>query len=158
LPGAGGRESQDSGARQPAATANFAARNARVLVVEDNVVNQKVACLLLERVGLRPDVAANGREAVQMAALLPYGLILMDCQMPEMDGYEATRQIRQREVPERRVAVVAMTADAMAGTRERCLSAGMDDYLSKPVKPAALHAVLNRWLPQAAENELKRQS
>jgi CheY-like chemotaxis protein len=122
----------------------------RVLVVEDNIVNQKVACRLLERLGLRTDVASNGREGVAMSAVVPYGLVLMDCQMPEMDGYEATLEIRRREGPAGQVAVIAMTADAMDGSRERCLAAGMNDYVSKPVNPDELRAVLSRWLPQKA--------
>ena len=136
-----------------AVTGKFAGCNSRILVVEDNVVNQKVACRLLENFGLRTDVAANGREAVQMSALVPYGLILMDCQMPEMDGYEATRQIRRREGPARQVAVIAMTADAMAGARERCLEAGMNDYISKPVKVDELCGALSRWLPDCAPTQ-----
>ena len=102
----------------------FAGALVRILIAEDNVVNQKVACRMVERLGLRADVAANGREAVEMFDLLPYDLILMDCQMPEMDGYEAARTIRQRESSRRRVAIVAMTADAMAGCREMCVAAG----------------------------------
>ena len=125
----------------------FAACNSRILIVEDNIVNQKVACRLLERLGLRADVAANGREAVEMSALAPYGLILMDCQMPEMDGYEATREIRRQEASTRQVAVIAMTADAMTGSRERCLEARMDDYISKPVRADELYQALSRWLP-----------
>jgi signal transduction histidine kinase/CheY-like chemotaxis protein/streptogramin lyase len=128
----------------------LAACNSRILVVEDNFVNRKLACRLLERFGLRADVAGNGREAVEMGALAPYALILMDCQMPEMDGYEATREIRRREGSARQVAVVAMTADAVAGSRERCLEAGMDDYISKPVKVDELYDALSRWLPSSS--------
>jgi two-component system, sensor histidine kinase and response regulator len=88
------------------------------------VVNQMVACRLLERLGLRTDVAANGREAVEMSALVPYSLILMDCQMPEMDGYEATREIRRREGSTRQVAVIAMTADAVHGLSRKVPGSG----------------------------------
>jgi signal transduction histidine kinase/DNA-binding response OmpR family regulator len=119
----------------------------RVLVAEDNVVNQKVAVHMLERLGLRADVAANGRETVRMFELLPYDLVFMDCQMPEMDGYEAAGEIRRREGPGRRVAIIAMTADAMAGCREQCLEAGMDDFVNKPVAMEALFEALQRWVP-----------
>jgi CheY-like chemotaxis protein len=118
-----------------------------VLVAEDNVVNQKVAARMLERLGLRVEVAANGREAVKMFELLPYDLVFMDCQMPEMDGYEAAREIRRREGPGRYVAIIAMTADAMAGCREHCLEAGMDDFVAKPIAMEALFEALRRWAP-----------
>ncbi len=118
---------------------------ARVLVVEDNPVNQRVASLMLEKVGCRVDVAANGIEAVTAAFELPYDLVLMDCEMPEMDGYAATQEIRRREAPGRRLPIVAMTAHAMQGDRERCLEAGMDDYVSKPVREPELLAVIERW-------------
>jgi len=133
-------------AAKPVVQGSFTSYRVRVMVVEDNIVNQMVACRMMERLGLRADVAANGLEAVQMFDLLPYDLILMDCQMPEMDGYEATAQIRRHEHSPRRVIIIAMTAEAMAGARERCMEAGMDDYISKPVKPAELRAVLGKWL------------
>jgi CheY-like chemotaxis protein len=136
---------------EPATAMPFAAAKSRVLVVEDNSVNQKLLCRLLERLGLRPDVAANGKEAVEKWDLAPYDLVLMDCQMPEMDGYEATRRIRAREGASGQVAVIAITADAMPGTRERCQAAGMNDYITKPVKRDVLLAVLQRWLPQGQE-------
>jgi signal transduction histidine kinase/DNA-binding response OmpR family regulator len=125
----------------------FAGWPIRVLVAEDNVVNQKVAVRMLERLGLRADVAGNGRETVRMFEMLPYDLVFMDCQMPEMDGYAATREIRRREGPGRRVAIIAMTAEVMAGCREQCLEAGMDDFIAKPVTMAALMEVLRRWAP-----------
>ena len=113
-----------------------------MLLVEDNIVNQKVAAALLGKLGCRVDVAANGREALDMAALLPYDLIFMDCQMPEMDGYQATGEIRRREGPARHTPIIALTAGAMAEDRERCLRAGMDDYLSKPFRAAQLREML----------------
>ena len=119
----------------------------RVLVVEDNIVNQKVAARMLEKLGMRQDLAANGREAVEMFGLLPYDLIFMDCQMPEMDGYAAAREIRRREGPNQRVPIVAMTADVLADCREQCLSAGMDDHLPKPVKMESLFEALRKWIP-----------
>jgi CheY-like chemotaxis protein len=118
----------------------------RVLVVEDNPVNQKVAVLILEKLGYRPDVAADGAEAVAAVQAVPYDLILMDCQMPGIDGYEATSQIRRAEGPRKRTPIIAMTAGAMEGDRERCLAAGMDDYLPKPVRPDDLGVALERWI------------
>jgi CheY-like chemotaxis protein len=128
----------------------FEGRHLLILVADDNVVNQRVASNMLARLGLRADVAANGREAVEMFGITPYDLILMDCQMPEMDGYAASREIRNRERSGHRVPIVAMTAEAMSGSRECCLDAGMDDYLSKPVKRDELFEVLRKWIPQKA--------
>ena len=127
----------------------FAGAQVRVLVAEDNVVNQKVAVRMLERLGLRPDVAGNGREAVELCAMLPYDLIFMDCQMPEMDGYTATAEIRKRQGSNGRVAIIAMTAEVMVGCRERCVAAGMDDYIAKPVRPDDMIEALKKWVPQA---------
>ncbi|HUA62068.1 MAG TPA: response regulator [Verrucomicrobiae bacterium] len=119
----------------------------RVLVAEDNAVNQKVALRMLERLGIRADVAANGREAVEMQKLVHYDLILMDCQMPEMTGYEASGAIRLLEGAERQTVIVAMTAEALEGCRERCLEAGMDDFITKPVKMDILVESIKRWIP-----------
>jgi two-component system, sensor histidine kinase and response regulator len=119
---------------------------ARVLLVEDQEVNQKVASLRLQQMGCRVDIAANGIEALEMIAILPYDVVFMDCQMPEMDGYEATRRIRQLEDGGTRVPIVAMTAHAMQGDRDHCLKAGMDDYISKPVMPQAMYETLLRWV------------
>jgi signal transduction histidine kinase/CheY-like chemotaxis protein len=118
----------------------------RGLVAEDHAVNRKLAVTMLEKLGIHADVAANGREAVDLFTLLPYDLVLMDCHMPVMDGYEATRQIRKSELPERRAVVIAMTAEAMSGARQHCLDAGMDDYIAKPVRLQDLAAVLDRSL------------
>jgi two-component system, sensor histidine kinase and response regulator len=118
----------------------------RVLLAEDNAVNQKVAVRMLERLGCRVDVAANGVEALAMWERLPYDVVFMDCQMPEMDGLEATRQIRQLElIDEGHTPIVAMTANAMPKDQQDCLAAGMDDYLAKPVKIDQIEAVLVRW-------------
>jgi PAS domain S-box-containing protein len=117
----------------------------RVLVAEDNPVNQKVAVRMLEKFGLYADVAANGREAVEMFSRLPYHLIFMDCHMPEMDGYTATRTIRLAETDGRHATIVAMTADAFEGARQTCLTAGMDDYIAKPVRLADLNQAVQRW-------------
>jgi two-component system, sensor histidine kinase and response regulator len=119
--------------------------HARILLVEDNAVNQKVATRMLERMGCRVDQAGNGKEAVEMAATLPYDLIFMDCHMPEMDGYDATREIRAREKRGKHRIIVAMTANALKGDRERCLEAGMDDYISKPIQKGALVTALTRY-------------
>jgi len=120
-----------------------------ILVAEDNEVNRLVAGALLGQRGLRVTFAHNGREAVELAGAGDYAAIMMDCQMPELDGYEATRRIRDAERVGR-VPIVAMTAHSMRGDRERCLAAGMDDHLPKPVRPPELDAMLDRWLPGGA--------
>jgi CheY-like chemotaxis protein len=135
--------------------------SAHVLVVEDNTVNQMVATRLLEKLGCRVDVAANGREAVKMTGRLPYDAIFMDCQMPEMDGFAATREIRKREGSSVHRPIIAMTANAMQGDRERCLNAGMDDYVSKPIRKADLIEALERHVskkgnPLEAATELQK--
>jgi CheY-like chemotaxis protein len=114
-----------------------------VLVVEDHVINQKVAVCLLEKWGCRVSVATNGREAVDMVSQQIYQIILMDCQMPKMDGFAGTAVIRQREVVTgQHVPIIAMTANALQGDRERCPSAGVDGYLAKPITADALYAVI----------------
>ncbi len=130
----------------------------RILLVEDNQVNQLVAAGMLEQLGLSCEVAGNGIEAIesmrQAPVDLPFHLVLMDCQMPEMDGFEATAKIRDGEAGEEylKVPVVAMTANAMKGDREKCLEAGMDDYMSKPVEPDLLRAKMEKWLPLEGES------
>ena len=134
--------------------ANVVLQGARILLAEDNVINQKVAQRLLGKLGYKTDVVANGLETIRALEMIDYDLVLMDCMMPEMDGFEATAVIRNRssKALNHKVPIVAMTANAMKGDREACLEAGMDDYLSKPVKKEDLSMVLEKWLkPQTPE-------
>ena len=137
--------------RRVAATAKTGAQSkarARVLVAEDNPVNQRVASHMLNKLGYRCDIASNGQEAVAMLSQLPYDLVLMDCQMPEMDGYSATRAIRQREDAEgRHTPIIAMTANAMREDRARCLDAGMDGFIPKPIALEELETAMECWIP-----------
>jgi len=150
---------------------DFAHRKARILLAEDNITNQQVALGILKKLGLSADAVANGREALEALKILPYDLVLMDVQMPEMDGLQATRRIRSQESdpgdergtrkggggprnseflprPSGRIPIIALTAHAMQGDKDRCLEAGMNDYLTKPVSPRALAEALEKWLPE----------
>ncbi len=147
-----------SGGRRPAATATattapstVVATLGKVLLAEDNATNQAVASAMLRKLGYQVTVAANGREAVEVTARESFVAILMDCQMPELDGFAATSAIRAREGAGKRTPILALTANATAGDRDRCLAAGMDDYLAKPIKGPALAALLVRWVPVAVE-------
>lgn len=117
-----------------------------ILVAEDNPINQKVAVKMIEKLGYRVDVAGNGQEAIEALERIPYELVFMDCQMPEMNGLDATKAIRRRESGGRHTPIIAMTANAMQEDRDRCLHAGMDDFVSKPVSTQQLQDVLRRWL------------
>ncbi len=116
-------------AAKPSLQMRFDGTHLRALVAEDNVVNQKVAVRILEKMGIRADVECNGREAVDMMRMLPYDVIFMDCQMPEMNGYAAATEIRRREAPGRHIPIIAMTADVLEGGRQRCLASGMDGFV-----------------------------
>ncbi|MCP5005716.1 MAG: response regulator, partial [Planctomycetes bacterium] len=124
-------------------------RSVRILLVEDNVINQKIALRILEKkLGYHADVAANGREALGSLEKVDYDLILMDCQMPEMDGYEATRTIRDEasSVRNHGIPIIAMTANAMKGDREKCIESGMNDYVTKPINVKELSDTVERWV------------
>ncbi|HTV93948.1 MAG TPA: response regulator [Verrucomicrobiae bacterium] len=138
---------------QPNAAQQHAPRAGRILLVEDNEVNRRITLLQLERLGYLAECAANGREAYERSADDDFDMILMDCQMPVMDGFEATRAIRKREGRTgRHVPIVAMTANALTGDRDACFSAGMDDYISKPIAMTELQTTLVRWLePPSAD-------
>ena len=130
---------------EPSAPLPLTGARPRVLVAEDNPVNQRVAIRMLERLGLGADIASDGREAVQSFSLQSYAAVLMDCQMPELDGIDATREIRAAESG-RRTPIVALTANATAEDRDRCLEAGMDDFVAKPFKPEQLVTLVEEWL------------
>lgn len=143
---------QPSPVRLPATNENSVMNEMKikqnVLLVEDNSMNQKLALLLLKKLGYEVAVAATGREAIDMLKMLTPDIVLMDCQMPEMDGFEATMLIREAEkYTKNHIPIIAMTANALHGDRERCLAAGMDDYISKPISPPKLKSVLEKWLP-----------
>jgi CheY-like chemotaxis protein len=148
----------------------------RILVVDDHQVNQQLAVMMIERLGYKVDVVANGQEAVDACISIPYDLVFMDCQMPVMDGYEATKYIREAENGKREalgvrpeakekvssdasrltsdhMPIIAMTANAMPEDREKCLQAGMDDYLPKPIRPDGLAQALEKWLPAHLQRE-----
>jgi CheY-like chemotaxis protein/HPt (histidine-containing phosphotransfer) domain-containing protein len=129
----------------------------RLLLVEDNAVNQKVALLTLQRLGYEVDVVDNGQAALDALSARSYGAVLMDCQMPVMDGYDATRELRRREGGERHTPVIALTASAMAADRDRCLDAGMDDHLTKPVRADEVASTLRRWVRAAAPESIDRE-
>jgi two-component system, sensor histidine kinase and response regulator len=152
----GSSASPDAPAHAPAATVASpqtipTAEVPVVLVVEDNPVNQKVVCHMLRKMGFAVELAEDGQQGVERLRNGNFDLVLMDCQMPVMDGYEATRSIRSLGDARSRIPVVALTANAMEGDREKCLAAGMDDYLSKPAKAEHLRTMLQKWIPACEE-------
>ena len=148
---------------------NQPSKNGKILVADDHRVNQELAVLMLKQLGYRADVVANGLEAIEAVIRQPYDLVLMDCQMPEMDGYEATKKIREAENVKREakefsphalpfrlhLPIIAMTANAMQGDRDKCLSAGMDDYVAKPIHAKQLAETLAHWMPQECPEEIE---
>lgn len=132
--------------------------NVRILLAEDNTINQKVGLGILNKLGLHADAVANGKEAISSLSTLPYDLVLMDCQMPEMDGFEASQEIRRpgSKVLNHNIPIIALTANTMVGDREKCLESGMNDFISKPFTPQTLAVTLNKWLPEK-ENTMETQ-
>jgi two-component system, sensor histidine kinase len=144
-------ESTGSAATDRQSSSSAELRTCRVLVADDNVVNQKVARMMLLRLGADVEVADNGVEAVEAWKKGEFDLILMDCQMPDLDGFSATRAIREQERPGKRTPIVALTANAMKGEEAKCLIAGMDGYLTKPITLDALRTCLARWRGEVGE-------
>ena len=146
------RERQDADPQitpHPAPSAAWSLRpTVRILLAEDNIINQKVALRLLAKLGYQADTVADGNEVLEALQRIPYDIIFMDCQMPELDGYETTRRIRLAD--ERPIHIIAITANAMGWDREKCLDAGMNDYVAKPLKGPDLQAALSRWSLAAA--------
>jgi CheY-like chemotaxis protein len=128
----------------------------RILMAEDNAINQRVGKLILKRAGFEIDLVSDGSEALSAHRQQPYDVILMDCQMPIMDGFEASRQIRKLD--QRQPVIIAVTANALLGERERCLEAGMDDYLSKPFQAEQLVAVVRKWAKERGRQPLPGES
>jgi two-component system, sensor histidine kinase and response regulator len=146
-----GASSEDPGRQQRLITRHSIAeankQQVRILLAEDDLINQVVFRTMLKKFGYSTDIAANGREAVEAVEQTDYDLVFMDCQMPEMDGFEATMHVRNLPLARANIPIIALTANAMVGDRERCLNAGMNDYLTKPVRSEDLEAMLSRWLP-----------
>lgn len=127
----------------------------RVLIVEDNPINQRVAVILANKLGFVADVAGDGSEALNMVRDQDYTLILMDCQMPVMDGFEATRAIRALDAPVSQVPIIAVTANVMEGQRDKCLAAGMNDYLPKPINKDVLRRAVDKWIPPVESAQIE---
>jgi CheY-like chemotaxis protein len=125
------------------------AAKGRVLIVEDNPINQRVAAILVSKLGFTTDLAGHGGEAVEMVQKQNYDLILMDCQMPVMDGFEATKAIRKMNGAVSRTPIIAVTANVASGQREKCLEAGMNDYVPKPINREVLEKVIDKWSAQS---------
>ena len=149
---AGSRLDQPVPQFAPIGQPSMAKGRGRVLAAEDNAVNKKLVTRLLEKAGFQVEAVDNGLQAVEAMARGNYDAVIMDCQMPEMDGFEATAAIRAAESgTDRHVPIIALTASAMEADRELCLASGMDDFLTKPIDRAELTAVLDRWVPQPLE-------